>query len=82
MPLVTGGLIVLVKIRKIKTKYFDIIKSFYMHKFNKQGFKKTRFLIRKRKLLDTHRKILKTGMFFVVNLNLRHAPFKQVQYSN
>ena len=41
MALVTGVLILLVKIRKIKKKYFDIIMSLFTHKFNKQGFIRT-----------------------------------------
>ena len=36
--LVTGGLKVLVKIRKIKQKYFKIIKAIHIDKFNNQGF--------------------------------------------
>ena len=84
--LVTGGLILLVKINKIKQKYFQIIKYIYAQKFNKQGFIKTRFLVRKRKLLDIHRQSLKTGLLIIciseVILNLRNVPVHQVQYSN
>ena len=84
--LVTGGLILLVKINKIKQKYFQIIKYIYAQKLNKQGFIKTRFLVRKRKLLDMHRQILKTVLFITriseVTFNLRKLPIYQVQYSN
>ena len=80
MALVAGGLIVLVKIKKIKQKYFEIVKSINTHKFNKQGFIKTRILVRKRTLLDTHRKILKTGLFIIcigeASPNFMHAPIK------
>ena len=73
--LVTSGLILLVKINKIKQKNFQIIKYIYAQKLNKQGFIKTRFLVRKRKLLDIHRQILKTVLFITciseVTFNLR-----------
>ena len=86
MAVVTVALIVLAKIRTIKQKYFEVIKSIYTYKFNKQGFIKTRFLVRKRKLLDIHRQILKTGLLILciseVILNLRKLPIHQVQYSN
>ena len=82
----TGGLITLVKINKINQKCFQIIKYVHAQKFNKQGFIKTRFLVRKRKLLDIHRQSLKTGLLIIciseVILNLRNVPVHQVQYSN
>ena len=78
--------LLLVKMNKIKQKHFQIIKYIYAQKFNKQGFIKTRFLVRKRKLLDIHRLILKTGLLIYcigeVSLKLRHVPIKQVQYCN
>ena len=64
MTLLPGGLIVVVKIREIKLKYFKIMKNIYINMFNKQGFLKTRFLVRKRKLLYTNRKIAKRGLLF------------------
>ena len=73
--LIIGGLILIAKFKKIKQKYFQIIKYIYAQNLNKQGFIKTRFLIRKRKLIDIHRQILKTVLFFIgiseVILNLR-----------
>ena len=74
----------LINIGKINKKYFDSINSLYMHKFNSKGFKKTRFRIRKQKVLHTHRKILRTVLLIVCMgdfyLNLRHAPLVQVHY--
>ena len=37
MTLVTGGLMVVVNIRKIKPIYYKIMKGIYTNKFNKQG---------------------------------------------
>ena len=78
--------IFLVNTGKINKKYFDIIKSLYMHKFKSKRFKRTRFRIRKRKVLHTHRKILRTVLLIVCMgdfyLNLRQAPLVQVQPSN
>ena len=65
MAVVTVALIVLAKIRTIKQKYFELIKSIYTPGFNKQGFIKTRFLVRKRKLVDINRQILKTGLLVI-----------------
>ena len=42
MAVVTVALIVLVKIKTIKQKYFIIIKSLYTHRVDKQGFIKQR----------------------------------------
>ena len=74
------------KTLKNKEKYFEIIKSIYKYKFNNQEFIKTRFLLRKRKLLDKHRQILKIRLLILciseVILNLRKLPIHQVQNSN
>ena len=74
------------KINKINQKYFQIIKYIHAQKFNKQGFIKTRFLVRKRKLLDIHRQSLKTGLLIIciseAIINLRKLPIHQMQYSN
>ena len=66
MAFVAGGIMVLVKIKKIKKIYFETVKSTYKYKLNKQGFIKTRFLVRKRKLLDIHRQILKIGLLILL----------------
>ena len=76
----------LVSFGKIKKKYFDIIKSTYRHKFNSKGFRKTGFRIRKRKVLYTHKKLLRTVLLIlclgVLHLNLRHTPLAQAQLNN
>ena len=41
MALVMGAVFFLVNMEKISKKYFDTIKSLYMHQFNSKGFKKT-----------------------------------------
>ena len=86
MAVVTVALIVLAKIRTTKQKYFEIIKSINTYKLKKQGFIKTRFLVRKRKLLDIHRQSLKTGLLIIctskVIFNFRKLPGYQVQNSN
>ena len=78
----TGGLILLVKINKMKQKYFQIIKYIYAQKFNKH----TRFSMRKRKILKIHRQSLKTCFIILciseAYLNLRQAPFEQMQHSS
>ena len=39
MALVMGAVFFLVNMEKISKKYFDTIKSLYMHQFNSKGFK-------------------------------------------
>ncbi len=71
---------------KLNKKCFDIIKSKYRHKFNSRGFRKTGFRIRKRKVLYTHKKLLRTVLLILClgdfYLNLRRTSIAQVQLSN
>jgi hypothetical protein len=73
---------------ELNKKYFDIIKSTYKHKFNSKGFRKTGFRIKKRKVLYTYKKPLRTVVLILcfgdIYLNLRHTPLAlaQVQLSN
>ena len=65
---------------------FDTIKSLHKHKFNNKGLISTRFLLRKRKMLNIHRQIQKTVLFILcigeINLNLRQEPLEQMYHSN